>query len=156
MRKIMFVCHGNICRSPMAEYICKYMLNERGVAEKYSAFSAATSTEEIWGGVGNPIYPPAKAELLKHKIPFEERYATLVRRQDYGQYDLFVAMDDRNVRGLLRIFGGDPDGKIRKLMDYTEHPGDVSDPWYSRRFDVTFRDIWKGCSALIDALEAER
>ncbi len=153
MYKIMFVCHGNICRSPMAEFIFKKMISERGLEDKYYVASSATSTEEIWGDVGNPVYPPARSELRKHGIYCDEKRAVQVKKEDYSNYDLFVCMDSRNVVNAVRILGGDPENKIRKLMDYTSRGGDVADPWYTDRFDVTYRDILEGCEALLASLE---
>lgn len=150
MIKIMFVCHGNICRSPMAEFIFKDMINRRGLSGEFAVASSATSTEEIWGGIGNPVYPPAKAELAKHKISCEGKRAVQLQKSDYDKYDLFVGMDSANIRNMHRILGGDPQNKIRKLMDYTARGGDVADPWYSGRFDVAYRDIYDGCEALIE------
>ena len=150
MIKIMFVCHGNICRSPMAEFIFKRMLEEKALSEKFYVASSATSTEEIWGDLGNPMYSPAKAELKKHGISCDDKRAVQLRRSDYDKYDLFIGMDSANIRNMMRILGGDPDGKIRKLMDYTARPGDVADPWYSDRFDITYRDIYEGCEALLE------
>ena len=149
MFRIMFVCHGNICRSPMAEFVFKRMISERGVAYKYTVASSATSTEEI----GNPVYPPARRELAKHGISCEGKYAVQLRRSDYENYDLFVAMDSRNTVNMTRIFGGDPDGKIRKLMNYTSRGGDVADPWYTGEFDVTYRDVYDGCNEFLNILE---
>ncbi len=153
MIKIMFVCHGNICRSPMAEFIFKRMLEEKALSENFYVASSATSTEEIWGGLGNPMYSPAKAELKKHGISCDGKRAVQLRRSDYDKYDLFIGMDSANIRNMTRILGSDPDGKIRKLMDYTARPGDVADPWYSDRFDITYRDIYEGCEALLETLE---
>ena len=153
MYKIMFVCHGNICRSPMAEFILKKMLNNTENAEKFEAFSSATSTEEIWNAVGNPGYPPATAELARHGIGCEGKRAVQLKKEDYSKYDLFIGMDSANIRNMHRIFGGDPDGKIHKLMDYTARPGDVADPWYSDRFDIAYRDIYEGCEGLMRALQ---
>lgn len=153
MYKIMFVCHGNICRSPMAEFIFKNMITERGLDSKYEVYSSATSNEEIWGGVGNPVYPPARAELGRHGIDCGGKRAVQLQRSDYDEYDLFVCMDSRNVVNATRILGGDPEGKVKKLMDYTSRGGDVADPWYTDRFDVTYRDVSDGCKALIASLE---
>lgn len=153
MYKIMFVCHGNICRSPMAEFIFKNMITERGLDYKYEVYSSATSNEEIWGGVGNPVYPPARAELGRHGIDCGGKRAVQLQRSDYDEYDLFVCMDSRNVVNATRILGGDPEGKVKKLMDYTSRGGDVADPWYTDRFDVTYRDVSDGCKALIASLE---
>ncbi len=150
MIQIMFVCHGNICRSPMAEFIFKKMLRERGLEDRFVVASSATSTEEIWGGVGNPVYPPAKEELARHGISCEGKRAVQLRREDYDKYDVFIGMDSANVRNMQRMLGGDPEGKIRKLMDYTPRGGDVADPWYSERFDIAYRDIYEGCAALLE------
>ena len=152
MRKIMFVCHGNICRSPMAEFIFKRMVAERGLEAEFEIRSSATSTEEIWNGIGNPVYPPAEAELSKHGISCNGTRAVQLQKSDYDKYDLFVGMDSANIRNMHRILGGDPDGKIRKLMDYTSRPGDVDDPWYSDRFDIAYRDIFEGCAGLLETL----
>jgi len=152
MLKIMFVCHGNICRSPMAEFIFKKMMKDRGLNSKYTVSSSATSTEEI----GNTIYPPAKEELRARGVEFSyDKRAVQLRKDDYNKYDLFIGMDGANIRNMNRIFGTDPDGKICKLMDYTGKGGDVSDPWYSDRFDIAFDDIYEGCKCLLNELESE-
>ena len=152
MTRIMFVCHGNICRSPMAEFVLKKMVSERGVADQFVIASSATSTEEIWGGVGNPVYPPAKSEMAKHGITCEGKRAVQLTRADYDKYDLFVGMDSANIRNMHRILGGDPQGKIRKLMDYTARGGDVADPWYTGDFATTYRDVTDGCRGLLHTL----
>ncbi|MBQ8696567.1 MAG: low molecular weight phosphotyrosine protein phosphatase [Clostridia bacterium] len=152
MMKIMFVCHGNICRSPMAEFIFKKIAAEAGLSGEFTVCSSATSTEEIWNGVGKPVYPPAKEELKKHGITCEGKRAVQLTKADYGKYDLFIGMDSANIRNMHRILGGDPDGKIRKLMDYTDRGGDVADPWYSDRFDIAYRDIYDGCVGLLRSL----
>ena len=152
MKKIMFVCHGNICRSPMAEFIFKKMLAEKGIAENFVVASSATSTEEIYGDRGNPVYPPAKRELLRHGITCEGKTAVQLKKSDYHKYDLFVAMDSMNVRNIMRIFGSDKDGKVSKLLDHTDEKGDVADPWYSDRFDIAYSDIERGCKALLKEL----
>ena len=148
----MFVCHGNICRSPMAEFIFKDLAEKQGIADRFVVSSSATSTEEIWNGIGNPVYPPAKAELAKHGLSCNGKRAVQLEKNDYDKYDLFVGMDSANIRNMLRIFGSDPDGKVCKLMDYTDRGGDVADPWYSYRFDVAYRDILEGCTALLEAV----
>ena len=153
MTRIMFVCHGNICRSPMAEFIFKDLITKQGIEHNFFVSSSATSTEEIWGDVGNPVYPPAKAELKKHGITCDGKRAVQLKKSDYDQYDLFVAMDSMNIRNIGRIFGSDPDGKVHKLMDYTDRKGDVADPWYSGQFDVAYRDIYEGCVALLERLK---
>ena len=146
---IMFVCHGNICRSPMAEFILKDMLKQRGWGNRCRVASCATSTEEIWGGHGSPMYPPAKAMLTAHGIPYTEREAVQLRRSDYAEYDFFIGMDSANIRNMTRMLDGDPQGKIRKLMDFTPRGGDVADPWYSRNFDDAYRDIRDGCEGIL-------
>lgn len=152
MKRIMFVCHGNICRSPMAEFIFKKMLSEEKLTERFVVASSATSTEEIWGDVGNPVYPPAKRELLKHGITCEGKRAVQLKKSDYDKYDYFIAMDSMNVRNIMRIFGSDKDGKVSRLLDHTDEKRDVADPWYTDRFDVTYSDIEKGCRALLKEL----
>ena len=155
MIRIMFVCHGNICRSPMAEFIMKHLVKEKGLSDKFIIASSATSSEEISGGIGNPIYPPARTELKRRGIPFEPRRATKLSILDYGKYDLFVGMDSANMRNMKFILMGDPQEKTRLLMSYTDTPREVSDPWYSDRFDIAFDDIMKGCQGLLDTLIAQ-
>jgi protein-tyrosine phosphatase len=147
----MFVCHGNICRSPMAEFIFKDMLSEAGITG-FTVASSATSSETVWNGKGSAVYPPAEAELLKHDIYCRDKRSVQLRADDYDKYDLFVGMDSANIRNMNRILGGDPEGKIHKLMDYTARGGDVADPWYSDRFDIAYRDIYEGCAALLESL----
>ena len=146
--KIMFVCHGNICRSPMAEFIFKDMLKKNGLEDKFIVASSATSDEEIWGGEGNPVYPPAKQELLRHNISCEGKRAVQLKRSDYDNYDLFICMDSNNVRNTKRIFGTDKEDKIRKLLDYVGG-GDVADPWYYGNFDKTYADIERGLNEFL-------
>ena len=128
------------------------MVTEKGLEREFLIASSATSTEEIWNGVGNPVYPPAKRELAAHGISCEGKKAVQLQKSDYEKYDLFVGMDSANIRNMHRILGGDPNGKIRKLMDYTARGGDVADPWYSDRFDVAYRDIYEGCEGLLEDL----
>ena len=144
--RIMFVCHGNICRSPMAEIIFNDII-KRERAYALTAASSATSTEEIWNGIGNPIYPPARRELLLHGHTVPARRAVQLGRDDYDKYDLFIGMDGRNITNMHRIFGSDPEGKVRRLLDFVGG-GDVADPWYSGDFATTYRDISRGCEAL--------
>ncbi len=150
--RIMFVCHGNICRSPMAEFIFKDLVKKQGMAQRFLIASSATSTEEIWNGTGNPVYPPAKAELARHGLSCDGKRAVQLKKSDYDKYDLFIGMDSANIRNMLRIFGGDSGRKVRKLMDDTDRGGDVADPWYSGRFDVAYRDIYDGCTALLNTI----
>ena len=152
MIRIMFVCHGNICRSPSAEFIMKKLVSERGLSKQFEIKSSATSTEEIWNGVGNPVYPPMKRELESHGIDCSGKRAVQLKKEDYERYEYFIGMDSANIRNMIKILGGDPDGKISKLMDYTKKGGDVADPWYSERFDIAYRDIYEGCCALLDKL----
>ena len=149
--RVLMVCHGNICRSPMAEMIFKHLLRERGLTDLFEVASAATSTEEI----GNPIYPPARRELAAHGIPVEKRAARQLTLRDYAHYDLLIGMDNANIRNMRRMLGGDPEGKIHRLMDFTDRPGEVSDPWYSDRYDIAYRDIREGCEALLAYIENE-
>lgn len=155
MIRIMFVCHGNICRSPMAEFIFKSLAEERGVSDRFFVSSSATSTEEIWNGVGNPVYPPARRELEKHGIACDGKRAVQLTRADLERYDMFIGMDSANIRNMRRILGGGAEGKIYKLLEFTERGGDVADPWYSDRFDIAYRDIFDGCKCLIDKLTVD-
>mgnify|MGYP000087755711 CR=1 FL=1 len=116
MIRVLFVCLGNICRSPMAEFIMKSIISERGLSDRFYIASAATSTEEIWNGVGNPVYPPAKRELAKHGISCEGKRAVQITKADYGKYDYILGMEERNIRNILRIVGKDPEGKVKLLL----------------------------------------
>ncbi len=147
MYKILFVCLGNICRSPMAEMILKDMVKKRGLEGEFEIASCATSTEEI----GNPVYPPARVELARRGVPCEQRRARQLTKADYDKYDLLIGMDSSNIRNMLRSLGGDPQGKIRKMLDFA-HGGDVADPWYTGGFDRTFEDIKSGCEGLLKAI----
>ena len=149
MKKIMFVCHGNICRSPMAEFVMKKMVADRGLENQFVICSSATSTEEI----GNDIHPSTRRALDKNGVPYSRREAVQLDRRDYEKYDLFIGMDSANVRNMHRIFGSDPDGKIKKLLDYTNRPGDVADPWYTGDFSATWRDVNEGCEGLISIIK---
>jgi protein-tyrosine phosphatase len=134
----------------MAEFIFKKLVSERGLSQEFIIDSSATSTEEIWNGIGNPVYPPARNELALHGISCDGKRAVLLTKNDYDKYDLFVGMDSANIRNMHRIFGGDSENKIHKLMEFTPRGGDVADPWYFGRFDITYRDVYEGCLALID------
>ena len=148
MKRILFVCHGNICRSPMAEFVMKWLVQKAGREGEFEIASAATSTEEI----GNPVYPPARRKLAEHGISSAGKYARQITRSDYRHYDLIVGMDRWNLRNMHRMLGGDPDGKIRLLMDYTDRPGDVADPWYTDDFEATWRDVLEGCQGMLERI----
>ncbi len=149
MTKILFVCHGNICRSPMAECVLKNIVAKSGRSGSFYIDSAATSREEI----GNPIYPPAVRKLKAEGIPLSGHRAVQMTREDYDRYDLLLAADSANLRNMRRIAGGDPQGKIHRLLDYTSRPRDIADPWYTGNFDVTYDDIVEGCQALLTWLD---
>lgn len=152
MKRILFVCHGNICRSPMAEFVMKHLVEKAGLSDDYYIESAATSTEEI----GNAVYPPARRKLAEHNISCKGKTARQMSRSDYGRFDLLVGMDQWNVRNMERICGGDPEGKVCMLMDFTGHPGEVADPWYTRDFEATWKDVLQGCQALLECCQRER
>ena len=152
MIKIMFVCHGNICRSPMAEFMFLDMLKKQGRENDFYVSSSATSSEEIYNGIGNPVYPPAERELLKHGISCSGKRAVKLKKEDYEKYDLFLCMDDRNVYNALRIFGDDSRGKVKKLMTYAGNSDDISDPWYSGDFSGTYNDILKSLKGILEVL----
>ena len=148
MTKILFICHGNICRSPMAEFVLKDMVAKLGMSGDFFIASAATSTEEL----GNPVYPPARRMLQKHGISCAGKTARQMNRRDYTEFDLLIGMDGANLRNMRRICGGDPEDKLRLLMEYTDRPGDVADPWYTGDFETTWQDVQEGCRGLIKDL----
>ena len=157
MRKIMFVCHGNICRSPMAEFVMKKLVKDKELENEFYITSRATHTDEIWNGVGSEIYPPAKEELYKNHIPFDKtKRATLLKKADYEKYDLFVCMDEENIRAMSRIFGSHNAKKCVKLLNFTNSSRNVSDPWYTRDFGQAYDDIFAGCTALLEKLTEEK
>jgi len=149
MLKIMFVCHGNICRSPMAEFVLKDMLEKRGKLSDFVIASAATSTEEI----GNGIHRGTRKKLSECGIPVFERQASQLEKSDYTQYDYFIGMDKHNVVNMLLIFDGDPQHKVSRLLDVSLAPRDIADPWYTGNFDQTYSDVVEGCAALLQSLE---
>ena len=149
MTKILFVCHGNICRSPMAEFVMKDLVKKAGMEQDFHIESAATSTEEI----GNPVYPPARRKLSEHGIDCAGKTARQLRKQDYRDFDLLIGMDRANISRMNHICGGDPDRKLHLLLDYTERKGaEVSDPWYTRDFEATWRDVAEGCRGLLNVI----
>ena len=149
MVRILFVCHGNICRSPMAEFVMKDIVRKAGRETAFCIESAATSTEEI----GNDVYPPARRKLAEHGISCLGKTARQMTRRDYERFDLLVGMDSWNIRNMKVICGGDPEGKIHMLLDFTNRPGDVADPWYTGDFEATWRDVLDGCQCLLKQLE---
>lgn len=158
MKKILFVCLGNICRSPMAEFIMRDLVKQLGVEEQVECASAATSTQEIIYDLGNPMYPAAQAELKRRGIAFTEKRAALLTRADYDSYDYIICMEQRNLRDAKRIFGGDPDRKLKLLLSYAETPAadlDIADPWYTGDFVSCANQITAGCEGLLSALGKE-
>lgn len=151
MTNILFICHGNICRSPMAEFVMKDLVSKAGLEGQFHIESAATSTEEI----GNPVYPPARRKLAEHGIGCAGKTARQLKKDDYDKFDLLIGMDRANLRNMHRICGGDPDGKLHLMMDYTDRPGDVADPWYTDDFETTWRDVLEGCQGLLELLRSK-
>ena len=152
MKKICFVCHGNICRSPMGEYILKHLLQKAGRGGEFEIVSRATHDDEQIDGVGNPIYPPAQRTLRAHGVPFEARHSPLLTAADYDRYDLILCMDDENMGRMRALFGGDPAGKCHKLMAYTGLGTDVADPWFTGEFETAYGDIEAACKKLVAML----
>lgn len=149
MIKILFICHGNICRSPIAEYVMKDLIQKKHLESSYEIASAATSIEEI----GNPVYPPAREELRRHGISCSGHHARQVTKADYDYYDYLIVMDRMNLRNLNRIIGSDPQGKVSKLLSFAGLSGDIEDPWYTGAFDEVYDQILEGCSALLEQTE---
>ena len=148
MKKILFVCHGNICRSPMAEFVMKNLVREAGLADKILVESKALHRDEI----GSDTHRGTREVLRAHNIPFEKRRATLMTAADYSAFDIIIGMDTENMNDLDRLTGGDPAGKVRRLLSYSGEKHDVADPWYTGNFDVTYRDVDAGCHALLKEL----
>ncbi len=146
MTRVLFVCYGNICRSPMAEFIFRDMVKKRHLASEFYIESAGTSDEEE----GNPVYYAAASLLKRHGLSAFGKCARQLTRRDYNNFDYILGMDSMNMRSMMRIFGGDPQGKVFRLLDFTDRPRDIDDPWYSRDFEKAFNDITKGCEAFLD------
>lgn len=151
MVKILFVCLGNICRSPMAEFAMKDLVRREGLETQFEIASAATSTEEL----GNPVYPPARRKLAEQGISCAGKTARQITKADYAHYDYIIGMDHSNLRNMQWAFGGDPQHKLSLLLDYTHRPGQVADPWYTGNFDATWQDVSEGCRGLLDKLRRE-
>ena len=151
MIRILFVCHGNICRSPMAEFVMKDLVEKAGLSGRFELASAATSTAEI----GNPVHPGTRRKLAGLGISTAGKYAVQLKRSDYDKYDHLIGMDSRNLSNMRRMLGGDPEGKLSLLLDFTGHPGDIADPWYTGNFDQTYDDILEGCQCLLAALNRQ-
>ncbi len=159
MINILFVCHGNICRSTMAEFVMKDIVNKQGLMDEFHIESGATHTDEIWNGMGSPVYPPARAKLREHgigtsdnELGVADKRAKLTTRSDYDKFDFIIGMDSANIRNMNHIYGGDPDQKIYKMLDFTDRDGDVADPWYTGNFDATWRDVSEGCHGLFRSI----
>ena len=148
MIKVLFICHGSICRSPMAKYIMRDIVEKDGTADGFVIECAATSSEEL----GNPVYPPARAKLREHGISCEGYAARRMTMADYDDFDYIIGMDDENMYYMKKLWKNDSEGKLSLLMDYTDRPGEVSDPWYTRDFEAAFRDIEEGCKAFYSCL----
>ena len=149
MIKILFVCHGNICRSPMAEFVMKDMVRKAGLEDRFLIASKAARRDEL----GNDTHYGTKAKLRQMGVPFAKRRATLLDRSDYDAYDYLIGMDEENMRDMLRLFGGDPNGKIYKLLRFADEDRDVADPWYTGNFEATWRDVLEGCKALLNSYQ---
>ena len=151
MIKVLFICHGNICRSPMAEFILRDMVRAKGIANDFHIESAATSTEEI----GNPVHHGPRRKLLEHGISKEEisfKQARQMRKEDYTKFDYIIGMDEMNLRNIMRILRSDPENKVHLLLDYTDRPGAIADPWYTGNFEATYRDVCEGCEGFLESL----
>ena len=149
MKKILFVCLGNICRSPMAEFIFRDLTKKQGLEKKYSVSSAGTSSEEA----GNNMHYGAKDKLNEKEIPYSKHKARQLRREDYNEYDYIIGMESYNIRNILRIVGDDKKNKVYRLLDFTNNPRDIADPWYTGNFEITYNDIVEGCKEFLKYLE---
>ncbi len=151
MTKILFICHGNICRSPMAEFVMKDLVKKEGLEPLFQIASAATSTEEI----GNPVHPGTRRKLKEAGISCEGKYAVQLKKSDYKAYDYLIGMDHWNLKNMKRILGDDPQKKLHLLLDFSDRPGEIADPWYTGNFEETYRDILEGCKGLLNHIRQE-
>ncbi|OUQ14965.1 protein-tyrosine-phosphatase [Lachnoclostridium sp. An14] len=149
MIKILFICHGNICRSPMAEFVLRDMAARRGLGDRLFVASAATSTEEI----GNPVHRGTREKLREHGISTDGKRAVQLKKSDYDQYDYLLGMESWNLTNMMRILKNDPEHKVHRLLDFSDRPRDIADPWYTGNFDVTYDDVVEGCEAFLAHLE---
>ena len=145
----LFICHGNICRSPMAEFILRDMVERRGISHRFHIESAATSTEEI----GNPVYPPARRELARHGLSCQRKTTRQGRRRDYQDFDYLLCAEQYNIRNLRWIIPRDPQHKLLRMLEFSENPRDISDPWYTGNFSLAYSDIVEGCESFLRHLE---
>nr|WP_314466006.1 low molecular weight protein-tyrosine-phosphatase [uncultured Clostridium sp.] len=148
MIRILFVCLGNICRSPMAEFVMKDLIDKKNLTEEFYISSAATSEEEI----GNPVHHGTRNKLRELGISTAGKYAVQLKKKDYGDYDYILGMEHRNIAGIMRIVGSDPKGKVKRLLDYSPNPRDIADPWYTGDFDTTYNDVKEGCETFLDMI----
>lgn len=148
MIKVLFVCLGNICRSPMAEFVMKDLVEKENLASEFYIASAATSSEEI----GNPVHHGTRNKLKELGISTAGKCAVQLKKKDYDDYDYILGMEQRNIAGIMRIIGNDPKKKIKRLLDYSSNPRDIADPWYTGDFDVTYTDVKEGCEALLNTI----
>ncbi len=151
MIKVLFICLGNICRSPMAEFVFRDMVQKRGLADRFHIASAATSSEEL----GNPVHRGTTEKLKKYGISTKGKYAVQLKKKDYQEYDYLIGMEYRNIRGIQRIIGSDSEHKVSMLLDFTGNPRDIADPWYTGNFDKTYDDILEGCEGFLNYLESQ-
>lgn len=151
MISVLFICHGNICRSTMAEFVMRDLVNKAGLSDDIVVDSSAITTEEL----GNDTYPGTKRVLDEHNIPYTPRHAKLTTRDDYDRFDHIIGMDRENMRGMQRIYKSDPEGKLSLLLQWTGSNADIADPWYTRDFETTYDDVYAGCAALLEHLKTE-